>query len=343
MEVKLLTDRDREEYDKLVTHVVQSWEWGNFRKKIGTPLGRYGIFDEGKMISAFMVTFHKIPYTPFTVGYLPKGPFPDKNLADALLVVGKNNGCSYIKTEPHITIEFAKEHSLTIDPRFDRTTNEYFTPDNFVIDLTQPIDQIIKKFNPSTRRNINLAKKNGVHVEERTDDEAFKEYLKLYFDTTKRQGYKGHTPNYHQKAWETMRDANMARILIGTYQEQTLTAWMIYNFGDTLFYPYGGSSLSHPEARSNNLVAFKAIELGKKLGLKKFDMWGALASDASEDHPYYGFHRFKRGYGGELLKYIGTYDILIPPSFPNNLIHIGHSFIDEHPNLKFPLLKMFGK
>ncbi|MBI2598780.1 peptidoglycan bridge formation glycyltransferase FemA/FemB family protein, partial [Candidatus Curtissbacteria bacterium] len=56
------------------------------------------------------------------------------------------------------------------------------------------------------------------------------------------------------------------------------------------------------------------IKLGKKLKLKTFDMWGALGPDANANDPWYGFHRFKAGYGAKHVEYIGTYDLVLNPT-----------------------------
>lgn len=343
MEVKLLTNDYAAEYDKHVTHVIQSWEWGDFRKKIGTPVLRYGIYQNNKLKTVFQITLHKIPLTNKYVGYLPKGPTPDTDLADALESIGRENHCIYIKTEPHITKQQAQDEDMTVDPRFRQSTNEYFTKHNFVIDLTKPMEDIQKGFNEQTRRNVKKAQEYEqtglLKIAEHTDDKGFETYLKLYFETTKRQKYHGHNPFYHRMAWETMRKNNMARILIASTHNQPLTAWMLYNFNSTLYYPYGGSSPDYPGLRASNLVALRAIELGKKLGLRSFDMWGALGEDAKESHPWFGFHRFKKGYGGKLEEYIGTYDLVIP-SPANFLLYPIHNFIDQTPWVKFPALRL---
>lgn len=135
----------------------------------------------------------------------------------------------------------------------------------------------------------------------------------------------------------------MARLLIAYYKlpttnYQPLTAWMLLSFKDTLYYPYGGSSKSHPEVMANNLTAWEAIKLGKKLGLKKFDMWGALGPDADPKDPWYGFHKFKMGYGGKLVQYLGSFDLVL--NWPAYLVF---TTIDLLTPIKIFLLKMLGK
>ena len=130
----------------------------------------------------------------------------------------------------------------------------------------------------------------------------------------------------------------MARLMIAYYQNEPLTAWMLLNFKDTLYYPYGGSTKTHPEVMANNLVAWEAIKLGKKLDLKKFDMWGALGPDANPKDPWYGFHKFKLGFGGRLVEYIGTYDLVF-----NWPLYWAFTTIDKLMPLKIFLLKLLGK
>lgn len=334
MDLRPISDKQKSQYNKLVTHVMQSWEWGRFRQSLGIKLLRFGIYKDNKLIQVFQLTLHRIPFINFNIGYLPKGPFPDKNLAQALIKIGKESNCVFIKTEPDIEISNFK---FQISNSFRKSPKPLFTKYNFILDLTKPEDQILKAMHPKTRYNIRVAQKHGVTVEEKTDDEAFEIYLKLYFETTKRQGYHGHNKEYHRKVWSILKDSGMARLLIAYYKDQPLTAWMLLNFKDTLYYPYGGSSKAHTEVMANNLVSWEAIKLGKKLGLKKFDMWGALGPDANPKDSWYGFHKFKMGYGGDLVEYLGTYDLVF-----NWPIYLAFTAIDKLTPIKIFLLKLLS-
>ncbi len=327
MDLRLITDKQKSQYNQSVTHVIQSWEWGEFRKSLGIPTLRYGLYHNNKLSTVFQLTLHKIPFTKKFVGYLPKGPFPNSELAEALKKIGKENNCAFIKLEPDIRIENLK---FKIENSFGLSPKPLFTKYNFILDLTKSEDQLLKEMHPKTRYNIKIAQKHHVKVEERTDDEAFEIYLKLYFETTKRQGYHGHNEQYHRKVWETLKSAHMARLLIATYKDQPLTSWMLLNFKDTLYYPYGGSSKNNPEVMASNLIAWQALKLGKKMGLKKFDMWGADFR--------FGFHRFKQGYGGKLTEYIGTYDLIF--DWP---IYILFTAIDKLTPLKIYLLRLLKR
>lgn len=335
MDLRVISQTDKNQYDKLVTHVIQSWEWGEFRQSLGLPLLRYGLYKNNKLYKAFQLTLHQIPFTKQYVGYLPKGPIPDKELADALTKIGRDNNCAFIKVEPDIEV---KTEPFSTFPTFLPSPKPLFTKYNFIIDLTLSEEELLKNMHPKTRYNIRLAEKKGVKVEERTDDKAFAIFLKLYFETTNRQGYLGHNPSYHKKVWESFKKNNQARILIATYKNKPLTAWLLLNFKDTLYYPYGGSTTLYKEVMSNNLVAWEAIKLGKKLKLKRFDMWGALGPNPDTKDPWIGFHRFKQGYGGKLVEYIGTFDLVFDRS-----LYWTFTIVDRLTPLKVFLLKFLGK
>ncbi|MDD5147600.1 MAG: peptidoglycan bridge formation glycyltransferase FemA/FemB family protein [Candidatus Daviesbacteria bacterium] len=352
MDLRPIGNKQKSQYNKLVTHVIQSWEWGEFRKSLQVPLLRYGIYHRNKLSKAFQLTLHKIPFTNQYVGYLPKGPQPDQEFAKTLKKIGEEQNCAFIKIEPDaianihpVILSETKDinpeldssliaQNDSVDTNFIKSPKPLFTKYNFIVDLTKSEEELLKNMHPKTRYNIKVAQKHRVRVEERRDDEAFEIYLKLYFETTQRQGYHGHNKDYHRKVWQTLENAGMARLLIATYNNQPLTAWMLLNFKDTLYYPYGGSSKIHPEVMANNLVAWEAIKLGKKMGLKKFDMWGALGPNANPKDPWHGFHKFKQGYGGQLTEYIGTYDLVF-----NWPVYWLFTAIDKLTPLKIFLLK----
>ena len=51
-----------------------------------------------------------------------------------------------------------------------------------------------------------------------------------------------------------------------------------------------------------NLMMWEAIRFGKKLGLKKFDLWGKEEGK--------GFTKFKEGYNPQVVEFVGTWDLV---------------------------------
>lgn len=338
MDLREITTQQKEEYNKIITHIVQSWEWGEFRQKLGTKLKRYGIYENNQLKAAFHLSFHKIPFTSNFVGYLAKGPLPSKELAEALIKIGRDEHCAFIKIEPNI--EKSVPQPL-IDRKFKRSPKPHFTKYNYVIDLSLSEELLLNNMHPKFRYNIKVAEKHGVMVEERTDDNAFEIYLKLFFETCERQNYFGHDPHYHKEIWQILKNAGLARLAIAFYtppdskEKIPLNAWMLINFHDNLYYPYGGSSAEYKNVMATNATFWQAAKIGKKLNLKYFDLWGAAAPNASESDPYKGFTRFKAGTGARLVEYIDTYDLIFSP-----IIFHAFTFVDKMLPLKVFLLKL---
>ncbi|MBI4059044.1 peptidoglycan bridge formation glycyltransferase FemA/FemB family protein [Candidatus Microgenomates bacterium] len=305
-----------------LTHPLQSPAWGEFRTKTGVKVVRG---------DNFQITIHKLPFTSWTIGYFPKGPLPTTEMISQLKKVGRDNHCIFIQLEPNVekisNFQFPISN-LGLRP----STKPLFYQHSFVIDLTKSEEELLAAMHPKTRYNIRLAQKHGVKVEEKSDDKSFATYLKLYFETAQRQKYFGHSERFHRLMWETLQPTGIAHLLIAYYTPPSspiihntdplaLTAWMLFHYGDTLYYVYGGSSSEYKNVMASNLVAWEAIKLGKKLGAKKFDLWGSLGPDADPKNPWYGFHKFKQGYGGKLVEYIGSYDLVLNP-FLYSLFHL---------------------
>ena len=102
MIVREVKDSEKDLYNQVVTHVIQSWQWGDFRKKMGLDLVRLGHFEGNKLISAYQLTFHPVPFLKYTVGYLPKGPMPDEKMVEALKTLGERKNAAFIKIEPNV-------------------------------------------------------------------------------------------------------------------------------------------------------------------------------------------------------------------------------------------------
>ncbi len=333
-----VNDSKKEEFNKVVNHPLQSFEWGEFRKKTGIKVIRRALIQNGQFVDGFTVTLHKVPKTKYYIGYLPKGNEPTKEVIEELKRIGKENNCIFIQLEPNI-ISLKSEVLGLLKP----AAHPLFTKFTFVLDLTKSEDELLKQMHSKTRYNIRVAEKHNVKVSEDNSEKSFVEYLKLMLTTTSRQGFYAHTPSYHEKLFETLPKEEGPNILSyhllnAQFDSKTLTSWVLFVFKNHLYYPYGASSREHRETMSNNLVAWEAIKFGKKLGLKKFDMWGALGTEPDKNDPWYGFHRFKEGYGAELVEFVGSYDLIVKPKL-YELYKVADKFRWELLRVKKKILK----
>ncbi|MDD2482814.1 MAG: peptidoglycan bridge formation glycyltransferase FemA/FemB family protein [Candidatus Shapirobacteria bacterium] len=332
MITRILTDKDKEKYDSLIVHPVQTWDWGDFQITQGHTVYRFGVFDDNdKMISAYSVSFHKIPKTKFSIGTSLRGPNIDDFMIEKITEIAKKENAIFVKFEPNIIHKnidsFGNETNLNPKPQFNhlkKSPKVAFYPFTYLVDLNKTEDQLLESMHPKTRYNIRVANRYGVEVKEQTDDKGFEIYLELLFDTTKRQGFYLHSEKYHRDLWKKLKDTGMIHIMLSSYQNQVLSAFMIFNIKDKLFYPYGASLDINRQVMAPTLLMWEVIKLGQKLKCTTFDMWGCLGPHAKEGENGYGFHRFKQGYGGQLVEYVGTYDLVINP-----LLYQAYNSVDK--------------
>lgn len=290
----------------LAQHPMQSEEWGEARKKMGLQVEK---IIEGNDV--FQFTVHPIPYTSFSIGYLPRSVQPTADVLKKLYDFGKNNNLIFIKCEPYVSYEDGFRLS-TFDIRLKNSPHPLFPEWTQTLNLIPSEDELLKNMKSKTRYNLRLAEKKGIVVEEMSTDEGYKIFEKLYFETCKRQNYHGHTPEYHRIMWNSLKDTQ-AHILIAFLGEIPLAAYELLFFKKKFYYLYGGSSLLNKNVMAPNLLMWEAIKLGKKLGAELFDMWGSLPPEYSNTHPWAGFTRFKEGYGTQFTHLSASYDLVINP------------------------------
>lgn len=321
MIIREITKSDKKLFNQAASHPLQSFEWGEFRKTTGVEVVRKGIFDNGKLIAPVQVTIHHLPKINYTVGYFPKGLMPDENQIKVLRQIGKEKKALMIKMEPNVGSKIAEDQPNT---HAWQTIDEFlvkqgcqqgrplFTKHTFQLDLKKTEEKLMEKMNGKTRYNVRLAQKRGVKVVLDNSENSFKWFLKLLFEkTVKRQGFYAHTPDYFKKLWQALSPSGMAQLLRAEYKGKTLAVFIVFKFNGVIYYPYGASTREYKELMAPNLVMWEMIKLGKKLNCAKLDMWGSLGPKPNKKDDWYGFHRFKQGYGGDLIEFLGSYDLVL--------------------------------
>lgn len=273
-------------------HITQSPEWAQFRLETGN-VKKVLYFD------SIQVYIHKIPYTPFKVGYLPKVEMP-KNLEKIKKDCQKEN-CIYLKIEP---LNGAGGSAGSILPQH-----------TIYIDLTKPEEDLLSAMHEKTRYNIRLAQKKGVVVKNETTPEALEKFIKILEQTEKRQGFYSHYPDYYRKLWKILFPKKMIYLLSAYVEDNFVAGIILFHYQDVLYYPYGGSNPAFKEYMAPNLLHWEAIKLGKKLGCKIYDLWGSYKNSKTESDPWWGIYRFKSGFGGTEVDFPRAVDIPLSPLY----------------------------
>lgn len=311
----------------VATHPVQSWEWGEFRKKTGNKVVR---------IEGYQLTIHRIPYTNFKIAIFLQGPAPNREMLKVLKKLALEENLIFVRIEPNVVeTQDAKRKTENLlrqngavkgKPTFNETT--------YIVDLKKSEEELLKNMHPKTRYNIRVAQRHGVKVVEDNSPKAFAKYLDLMKETVKRQGFYAHSEKYHRLMWETLRlasarsgQAPIAHLFTAKYKEEILIAWILFVWGNTLYYPYGASSDKYRNVMASYAMMWNAILFGKKMGLSKFDMWGGEEGK--------GFARFKEGFGGKRTELVGSWDLVTNPTI--------YPFYRLAEKLRWVILKLKSK
>lgn len=299
-------------------HVLQSYEWGQFKAKYGwTPL-RLLFEEDGVVQAAASVLRRRLPYLPLCIMYAPKGPALDysddkllKRVLSTLQDVARRHRAIFIKIDPDVRLEDfnhpAAQVITTLKSQGWQLSSEQIQFRNTIlIDLTREEDELLKAMKSKTRYNVRLAGRRGIKVRlgDLTDLALFYD---MYVETSSRDEFIIRPFAYYRHAWQAFIEANLAHLFIAEYEGQTLAGLILFRFGNKVWYMYGASRDLHRNLMPNHLLQWEAMCWAKAQGCVVYDLWGA-PDIRDESDPLWGVYRFKEGFGGQFVCHIGAYD-----------------------------------
>jgi len=195
---------------------------------------------------------------------------------------------------------FEHPYQKSQNHKFDKTlknAHAHYQPDTtLVIDLTKSKDEILAQMKQKGRYNIKLAQKKEVQIRE---EKNAAEFYKILKQTTQRDKFKGHGPNFYQKMIDMVEGS---KLYIAEYQGETIAGLIATFYKDTATYYYGASSNKHRNVMAPYLLQWHAIKEAKAQGCKYYDFLG-IAPEGAKNHPWKGVTEFKRKFGGEVVQY----------------------------------------
>jgi hypothetical protein len=104
MLIRELFANEKDRYDQVVKHIVQSWEWADAKEATGRKAFKYGFFDNTTITDGFMLTLHSLPapLNSYNIAHLAKCTLPTPDMLQSLYVFGQKHNCIYIKIEPNV-------------------------------------------------------------------------------------------------------------------------------------------------------------------------------------------------------------------------------------------------
>jgi len=316
--LRVISKQELDNFSVSIEHsqFLESSFWENFQISLGKKVWRYGFFDENnlnELLGAFLIIEKKLPFS-FGYLYTPRGPIIKDDLDNArkieistMLFKLFRDVCVkefkikniFFKFEPNFIPENIKQIKKVHDFQPSKT---------LILDLSKSEEELLKEMHEKTRYNIRLAEKKGIQIiKTNKEKQHIEEFLNLIEKTSKRDNFKSHKHNYYEKMLEAS-DKNID-LWIAKKDEKVICANIVINFGDTVTYLHGASSDEYKNLMAPHLLQWSQIRWAKENNYKYYDFWGIAKTDNKKD-AWYGFTRFKKGFGGFEFEYTGTFDVV---------------------------------
>lgn len=296
---------------------TQSWAWGEFRVACGQEVKRFAMEDGKGIVAAAQC----IRYPKKILGgywYVPRGPIIRHDSLDQAKeilgiffeelfasVCGKS--CFFLRCEP--PLEWKRDdHPLSKD--FLRS-HAFQPASTSLINLTKSEEELLSRMHEKTRYNVRLSERKGVTVRLASSKEDVETFLQLNEETAARDAFTSHSTAYIRSTHEALAPFGMSRIRLAESGKKILAASLEIVYGDTVTYLYGASSSAQRNLMAPYALHWSAIQEAKKDGFRFYDLYGINPED--KNSPYFkpsweGITRFKEGWGGARVDFVGTWE-----------------------------------
>lgn len=332
--VKEASGVTRERWDSLVTaspgggHALQSFTWGEFKESKGWKPLRLTFHKGGEIVGTAQFLLYNTLPVPGRLMYCPKGPWihwddPEAVRAffDGVRRIALDNNVHTVKIEPEAS-RHAREPKETLENiGFRHARYDLNFADTIVMDITPSDEGLMSgmtgKRGKTTRYNIRAAARNGVEIYRPQDFEwAFGTLWDWMQNLAEnKEGFHLIRPReYIREVTRRMWEADQGRFFAAEHEGDTLAIAFFFDLGHKLWYMYSGSASHKQNLNSNYLLQWEAIRWARERGITYYDMVSVPPPGQRDDsHPAYGVYRFKKGFGGEILEFIGCMDLAVKP------------------------------
>jgi lipid II:glycine glycyltransferase (peptidoglycan interpeptide bridge formation enzyme) len=317
--------------------LLQQSGWGELKAGAGWQARRLAILGpEGRLLAGALLLV-RAAYG-LSVAYTPRGPLlagdpaVDQVLLAGLTRAARRARAIFLRLEPNLTED---------DPAADATHTwlllqglgpaPSIQPRSSVhVDLGRPEEAILAGCSKGHKADIKRAERGGVQVRV-GGAEDLPAFYAIMEGTGARAKFGIHAASYYEAAWRRFQPRS--RLLLAELGGRAVAAHMVFADAARGLYLYSGADEEGLRSGANHLLEWHAIRWARGLGCASYDLWGipdalgraatapdeaarvALEAEAQAD-PLIGVYRFKKGFGGRVVRYLPAYDmVLIPPLY----------------------------
>lgn len=305
---------------------MQSRLWGELKGRFGWRATRMVLLADGRPVSGAQILCRRLPWGQW-LAYVPKGPivdWTDRPMAQATLEAveqaARRSGAAVVIVEPDVQDDASLATWLrSLDWRPTRPVQPRST---IVIDLADD-EALMAQMKPKWRYNIRLAERRGVTVREGTEEDLPAIY-ELMKETAQRDGFAIHVRDYYETAYRLFAPGQRAVWLLAEHEGRLLAAIVVFAHGERAWYFWGASSTHGRQVMPNHALQWAAMRWARERGCRRYDLWGIpdevgcdpdaiTAEDLRRGDGLWGVFRFKQGFGGQVVRFVGAWEKPISP------------------------------
>jgi len=294
---------------------LQSWNWGEFNKRMGHKVFPFGIYTNNQLIGVSLTvlirakrgSFFLVPHGPLVLEEKYKEE-AIKALLEKCRRLAKEKKVAFLRICP---IWERTEENISIFKRlkFRKAPLHVHPENNWILNLkNKTSEDLLKGMRKTTRYLIrHFYNSPDIKITQSTELKDLQEFYKMYQETSKRQKFVPFSYEYLKNELESFKPDNQILIILGKHKNQTLAGAMIIYWQKIGFYHQGASLRLYPKIPIAHLVQWAAIQEALKRGCTQYNFWG-IAPEDKPNHPWRGITVFKTGFGGERIDYLPTQD-----------------------------------
>jgi peptidoglycan pentaglycine glycine transferase (the first glycine) len=300
-------------------HVLQSYEWGEFKRRLGWRPIRLVLERDGEVVGLGQFLAYNTAPVPGVLMYCPKGPWLPWDDGEAVRAffegvraAAGREGAHTVKIEPEVLEQQKDVKDLLGEIGFCKSRYDLNHKTTLVVDLSLSEEDLLARMKSRTRYNVRLATKKGVEVVEPEFEEgweAFYEWMKA--TSERKEGYLlRRSRDYLRSVMRAMHDADQGHLFFAKHEGTPLAGMYIFTFGEKYWYMYGASSDKKRNLTPNDLLQWEVMRWARRRGLRHYDMVGVpKPEDLDESSSLWSVYKFKEGFGGEIVDSLGCFDL----------------------------------
>jgi peptidoglycan pentaglycine glycine transferase (the first glycine) len=308
-------------------HILQTSSWGALKSQFGWSAQRVGLAHADRLVAGAQTLIRSLPAGLGHLAYVPKGPLVNwedeaqvASMTHALDRAARAQGAIALTIEPDLCDTDAHRKQLRALGFGPSPLGSVQPRRTIVIDIAPDEDAILAAMKQKTRYNVRLARRKGVTVREATGAD-LPAFQALMAATGERDAFDVHSPAYYEAAYHLFAPRDQARLLLAEVAGEAVAAVMAFALPPRSWYFYGASSDAHREKMPTYLLQWAAARWAKSLGCTSYDLYGIPDEDeetleaqfTQRNEGLWGVYRFKRGFGGEVVRSVGAWDRVYAP------------------------------